>query len=180
MQQLLLTKGQFALVDDCYYEQILALGHWCYAHNHYAVLYRRDGERCTTRFLQRVCMELILGHPIPPQLQVDHINRDRLDNQRHNLRLATRSQNQANKGRQVNTSCYKGVNANKGKWEARIRFNGRRVYLGRYSDALTAAMIYDAATRHFNQNFAGCNFSEQETPPYIATRLHTILAKRGL
>lgn len=36
MQQLLLTKGQFALVDDCYYEQILALGHWCYAHNGYA------------------------------------------------------------------------------------------------------------------------------------------------
>lgn len=126
-------------------------------------------------------MELILGHPIPPQLQVDHINRNRLDNQRHNLRLATRSQNQANKGIQANnSSLYKGVSLNRGSYETRIRFNSRRVYLGPYSDALTAAMIYDAATRQFNRDFAGCNFAEMEMPPYIAALLHTVLARRGL
>jgi hypothetical protein len=131
-------------------------------------------------------MQRTLGQPIPSGLQVDHISgatlgaAARLDNRRANLRLATRSQNQAHKGRQSNTSCYKGVNLNAGLWEARIRFQGKRVFLGKYEDSLVAATMYDAASRYFYQDFAGCNFPDKPTPSYIAEALGRILAQKGL
>lgn len=181
MFQIPLTKGQFALVDDCDHEALCVLGRWCYSNSRYAVHYTTDhtGKR-ETLYMHRLVMERILGKPIPNGLQVDHINMDRLDNQRANLRLATRSQNQAHKGRQSNTSCYKGVNLNAGLWEARIRFQGRRIFLGKYEDALAAATMYDAASRHLYQDFAGCNFPDKPTPSDIAEALRNILSRRGL
>jgi len=125
-------------------------------------------------------MERMLGSLIPPGLQVDHINLDRLDNRRENLRLATRSQNQAHKGRQSNTSCYKGVSLNRGLYEARIRFQGKRIYLGKYADPLTAALLYDAASRYLYQDFAGCNFPDTPTVSSIDAMLQSILTRQGL
>lgn len=55
-----------------------------------------------------VCMHRLLLDP-PASAQVDHVNRDKLDNRRANLRVATRSQNQGNAGlRSDNTSGFRG------------------------------------------------------------------------
>ncbi|MBZ0293050.1 MAG: AP2/ERF family transcription factor [Anaerolineae bacterium] len=96
-----------------------------------------------------------------------------------NLRFATRSQNGANKGIAIsNTSGYKGVSFNQGKWEARIRVEQRRIHLGRYPSALEAALTYDAAARLFNGDFAGVNFPDVPTPEPQRLHLERLLAKR--
>jgi len=188
MVQIRLTKNQVAVVDEIDDAAILALGSWCCNASGYAVHYYTDAnDKPKMLNMHRLVMERILGTPIPPSLQVDHISREtdgilaRLNNRRANLRLATRSQNQANKGRSVNnTSAYKGVSFNRGKWEARIKYDGRRLHLGRFEDPVIAAMMYDAATRVLNQAFAGTNFVTQNTPPSLEEQVRRLLAQHGL
>jgi len=156
-------KG-IVLVDEADFAQLSALK-WHFNSSGYAVLY--EGRK--TIFMHRLIMNA------PLHLQIDHINHNRLDNRRKNLRFATRSQNQANKRHQANnTSGYKGVSFRAGKWEARIRVNGRRQLLGRYDDALTAARVYDAASRRYYGDFAGLNFPEAATSPEIERLLDNV------
>ena len=88
-----------------------------------------------------------------PSGQIDHKNRDGLDNRLCNLRLATPSQNQANKGMRIdNTSSVKGVAWDKArqKWKATISVNGKSICLGRFEKIQDAAEAYsDAAKRNF-------------------------------
>ena len=68
-------------------------------------------------------------------LVVDHINRNKLDNRRENLRFVTQHINSINKGMNSNnTSGYTGVKFRKdiGKWSARIMFNYKDIALGCY------------------------------------------------
>jgi hypothetical protein len=80
----------------------------------------------------------------PEGMEVDHVNRDKLDNRRSNLRLCTRSQNKANTGIiSTNTSGYKGVSFHKNKWQASIRIDNKLLYLGRYDTKEEAAEAYN-------------------------------------
>jgi hypothetical protein len=168
MKLIRLTKGRFALVDDCDYPWLVQL-RWCYSSDGYAVNYYRDElGNDHKRSMHRLVMAKILEQFVPPELQVDHINHDRIDNQRDNLRLATRSQNQAYKKLQANnTSGYKGVIWNQNRWEVRIRYQGRKLYLGRYNDPIQAAWVYDAAARLLYREFAGLNFPDRPTPLHV-------------
>jgi hypothetical protein len=175
-----LTKGQQALVDPSDYDRLMQIGRWCFSQSGYAVHYCSDelGRR-QTLYMHRVVMEYAL-RSAPPGTQVDHFNNVRIDNRRENLRLATRSQNQAHKGKQGHsTSPYKGVNQNCGRWEARIRFAGRRFNLGRYDDPEEAAWMYDTACRLLYNEFAGCNFAVHPSRMYFE-RVVFILQRRGL
>ena len=174
-----LTRGQSTLLDTLDFDALTAY-RWIYDTHGYAVHRYRDADGRSQRlWLHRLIMTRLLGHPIPPDLQVDHINRDRLDNRRDNLRLATRSQNQAHKGRSHhNTSGYKGVNANHGKWEVRLKIEHRSLYLGRFADPLAAAQVYDAAARLFSAEFAGLNFPDAPTTPAAQAHVLGWLARR--
>jgi hypothetical protein len=85
----------------------------------------------------------------------DHINCDTLDNRRENLRPASFSENARNSRRGINnTSGLKGVcwNAQRGKWQAGIKTNGRSIHLGLYTDKYEAhAAYYEAASRLFGE-----------------------------
>jgi len=77
--------------------------------------------------------------------EVDHINRNKLDNRRQNLRIVDRSQNAVNTGiRNTNTSGYKGVSWSKAarKYEAHITHKGIKYYLGVYTSATEAHQAY--------------------------------------
>lgn len=111
--------------------------------------------------LHREVMAEILGRPLEPGEEVDHINGNGLDNRRSNLRLATRSENGRNsRTRSDNTSGFKGVFWDKAaqKWRARIVVDGRRLYLGYYTDLVAAARMYDAAALAYHGAFASTNF----------------------
>ena len=81
-----------------------------------------------------------LEHGEFPSGQVDHINRNRLDNRISNLRVVTSSENMKNCGMsKTNTSGIKGVRFHMGKWEAYQSVNDRTVYLGRHDTQDRAA-----------------------------------------
>lgn len=70
-------------------------------------------------------------------LYIDHINRNRLDNRKQNLRYVDGTINGFNKGKQSNnTSGYVGVSweKNRNKWEAHIKKHGKKKFLGYYSE----------------------------------------------
>ena len=99
------------------------------------------------------------------QGQVDHINGDGLDNRRENIRACTNSQNQMNRRKspmQKTASRYKGVvfDAERGKWRAQLKRDGKRYRGPRRKSELQAALDYDLlAEKHFGE-FARLNFPD--------------------
>ena len=88
-------------------------------------------------------------------MDIDHINGDRLDNRKSNLRFATRSQNAANSPeRKTNTSGFKGVCPIHEKWVAQINCLGNHYHLGYFDNRVDAAKAYNSAAREYFGEFA--------------------------
>lgn len=84
----------------------------------------------------------ILGVAPGDNIEVDHINRDKLDNRRSNLRKATPAQNcQNTPSRRGSSSIYRGVSWHKKskKWTAQISVNHQRTHLGMFESEVEAA-----------------------------------------
>lgn len=113
----------------------------------------KDGKR-TFQSLHRLVMKADKG------TQLDHANRNGLDNRKLNLRFCTHSQNQANKTKYTNnTSGYKGVYWNKyhRKFEAQIRVNKIKIHLGYFNTTKQAAEIYNEAAVKCFKDFSVTN-----------------------
>lgn len=71
----------------------------------------------------------------PKNMYVDHVNGNRLDNRKNNLRICTNQENSFNRTVQGNnTSGSKGVwfDKSRSKWTAEIKYNNKKIYIGRY------------------------------------------------
>lgn len=96
----------------------------------------------------------ILGPP-PVGLRPDHINRDKLDNRRSNLRFVTHGQNLQNSGprpkKAAKSSQYKGVYWHKQNyaWTAVVTVNYRNIHLGGFATEEQAALAYNRAARKY-------------------------------
>src|SRR5215471_4599057 len=107
---------------------------------------------------------LIAG--VGPRRKVDHHDRNGLNNQRKNLRVATSSQNGANRvpdrRKAGRTSQYKGVFWDKARnrWCATIHVDGKTRALGRFETEREAAAAYDAAASAIWGRFARLNLEE--------------------
>lgn len=97
----------------------------------------------------------------PPNEEVDHIDSNKLNNSKLNLRLCTRSENCMNSSLQRGkTSRYKGVSRNAGgkrKWQVHIGSSGKKYSLGSYDDEVQAAIVYNAAAIKYHGKFAKLN-----------------------
>lgn len=151
-----LTRGRFTVIDERD-EGTVARHRWCFHHKGYAVrMLPRDGGKQRMAYIHRVILAA------PDGSEVDHRNRNTLDNRRSNLRLCTVRQNAQNRRRAVtNRSGYRGVHWAKydRKWKATIRVSGRKQHLGYFVSAEDAARAYDQAALRFFGEFASLNFS---------------------
>jgi hypothetical protein len=150
MKQILLTKNQFALVDNQDYKQ-LNRHLWHYTTG-YAATYING---------KHVLMHRLIMKPRGKQI-IDHANHDRLDNRRINLRLCNHSQNGMNIGKSWGSSKYKGVSKHQNQWRVQISKNYKRVFAESAPTELQAAMIYDLNAPIYFGEYAKLNFSSKE------------------
>ena len=98
--------------------------------------------------------------------QIDHKDRNPLNNLDDNLRSATLSQNRANVAIMVtNKTGFKGVSYKKshGKYAAQIKVNGTVVHLGLFDCPIKAARCYDCHAKFYHKEFAFLNFPEESS-----------------
>lgn len=153
MRTIPLTKNMNALVDDDDYEW-LSQRKWCSSKG-YAVRY--DGQRRKMLPMHREILNA------PDGMDVDHINGDRLDNRRANLRVCPHRQNIRNqKPRVGGTSRYKGVYwcSTYRKWRVQIMSDKKRIHVGAFDDEEQAARAYDVAALEHHGEFARLNFPQ--------------------
>jgi len=108
-----------------------------------------------TYMVHRIIWEMFNG-ALAREQQIDHIDRDPLNNKIENLRVCTQSQNQINsRTPRNNTSGYKGVlKTPSGKFQARLGFNGKKLYLGLFNSAEEAAECVKRVTKELYGEFA--------------------------
>lgn len=111
----------------------------------YAVRNIRVDGRQVKLGMHRQIIGLSYGDP----QEVDHKNRNPLDNRRSNLFLSTRRQN-ANNTRSHGRSRFKGVALNHGKWRAYAYDNGKQINLGNFDTEEEAG---EAATEYRNKHY---------------------------
>ena len=95
---------------------------------------------------------------------IDHKDRNSLNNRRENLREATRSQNMTNcaaRGAVPFIGVSQHPTSRKRRYRSAIRVNGRIVHLGLWSTPEEAARARDAAAREHYGEFATFNFPEE-------------------
>lgn len=104
----------------------------------------------------RIIYEMHHG-PIPPKMQIDHIDGNPQNDKVDNLRLATSAQNNHNKGKSpLNKSGLKGVfwcNTKK-RWLSTISINGKLIHLGTFLTKGLAAVAYAKASLRYHGKFA--------------------------
>ncbi|ULT55392.1 HNH endonuclease [Neobacillus drentensis] len=150
MKEIKLYDGSITVVDD---EDFEKYGNYKYYSNGKGHVYR-NGEK-GTMYLHREIMNA------PDGMIVDHINGDKLDNQKSNLRIATPRQNQFNKRKtgKETSSIYKGVCWIKktSAWLSSIRIDGVRTNLGYYETEEAAAIAYNEKAKSYHGEFAVLN-----------------------
>lgn len=154
-QYIELTQGKFAAVDDTDYAWLLQWD-WFLHSQGYAVRNARKDDigRRGIIYMHRFIIDAPTGK------EVDHHDRNKLNNQRSNLREVTTTQNQHN--RTPRAGHYKGVrfDPDRNKYRVRITVDRREIHLGRYATPEEAARVYDAAARQHFGEFARLNFPE--------------------
>lgn len=167
--QIQLNRGAVARVDAEDLEWLLALCRWFCAKRGYAVRnlpHRlRACEQKPTIYMHRIIWEHHFGS-IPKGYEIDHVDGDRLNNQKVNLRLVTSRQNKMNSAlRSDNTSGYKGVtwDRQKRRWKAQIMMNGKNHPLGRFKTKEEAAAVYEEAAHRMFGEYAKPDQAEQES-----------------
>jgi hypothetical protein len=118
---------------------------WCMDGKGYAVRAQKIDGRKNMVFLHRELLGLVRGDG----LAGDHINRDRLDDRRSNLRAIPRAANVQNQGGNPSASSpYRGVTPTLwGRWRARVRVAGKLLNFGTYGTQEEAAAAARAARR---------------------------------
>ncbi len=146
MKYIELTKGKRAIVDDEDFEY-LNQWKWLFDSNYARRSIGPAGNQ-----------ECLYMHKLlincPKNRKGDHINGNKLDNRKSNLRIATVSENGMNrKVSKNNKSGLKGVSFFEGRWRAYIQ----RKFLGYYSTKKEAAIAYNKAAQEFFGEFARLN-----------------------
>ena len=156
-------QGLYTLVDDEDYDYLKqfswSLSRKGYAQAYIPVKFQEDYPSVNMQ-MQRM---LMLNNITEKEQMVDHINRNKLDNRKENLRICTMTESNRNRGpiyfkHKANiNSKYKGVDWNKNKWRATIEVDRKKIHLGRFDNEQDAAMAYNEAAKKYFGEYAYLN-----------------------
>jgi len=170
VRQISVGEGLYTYVDAADYEW---LRQWTWTlHSGYAVRYRKKKQL----YMHREIMKP------PAGMVVDHINRNKLDNTRGNLRVCTHRENAANRGkRRGSASRFLGVGWDKRyeKWCGYLPTDGKPIWLGYFDDEGEAAREYDRKAVERLGPSARLNFPEEWPPEKIQQVHEKQPAKKG-
>lgn len=156
MKEIPLTRGRVALVDDEDFDAVICHRWHCAVRPNGRCYARTSIGRGRVVYMHRLIMQA------PPHMDIDHANRDGLDNRRGNLRVCTRGENLRNSTvRRDSKTGYKGVSYHghglNRPWMAHIHYNGKHLVIGYYRTPEEAAIAHDHAVRYYHGVFARTN-----------------------
>jgi hypothetical protein len=158
MKEIQLTQGKVALVDDEDFNNLNRYN-WCASRSSYTYYALRSikilGKETTIAMHQEIMLPAV-------GMVIDHIDGNKLNNQRSNLRVCKHKQNIRNQVKRYGTYIYKGVSWDKvnSKWFSTIKVNGKGINLGRFKNEKEAAEIYNQAAIKYFGEFAKLNTIE--------------------
>ncbi len=138
MKQIVLSSGEISIVDDDVFDG-LSRWKWSLSGHGYAARTSWSAGKATTVYMHRE----IAG--TPKGFFTDHIDGNKLNNRRGNLRIVSPSQNQANRSSIAGKSTAKGVKVRGRAFASSIRVQGKDIWLGTYETEDEAAYVYDQA-----------------------------------
>lgn len=148
-----LTQNRYTFVSNIDYD-IVSKHNWSVNSCNYVSCYAYVNGKRTFLTLHKLIMNTPYG------MEVDHINGNRFDNRRSNLRLCTHSQNCVNRKSKIEPkSGFRGVGFHYGtnKWRAVIKVNQKKISLGLYFAKEEAARAYNLAALRYFGEFAWLN-----------------------
>ncbi len=147
-------KDKFALVDDEDYEYLNKF-HWHVSSHGYV----KRGSYIGIKKKHKIIglSREIMG--FPKGMEIDHINHNKLDNQKGNLRICTKSQNMMNKLPKIGSSKFKGVGWNKREkiWQSKIKKDNKWYFLGYFIKETDAAKAYNKKAKELFGEYAHVN-----------------------
>lgn len=153
MKNISLTRGLFCIVDESDYEELCKFK-WHSLHAK-GCFYAARKVKNKIILMHRQLIGAKKGEI------VDHINGDKMDNRRCNLRVCNGSQNQMNRKLTHNSkSGFKGVTwfGRDGKWRSYITHKRKFIHIGYFNSKEDAALSYDNMARQLFGAFAKLNF----------------------
>lgn len=154
MKQIPLTRGAWAIVDDDEYD-FLSQFNWHLTSHGYAA---RNLTVSKGRQAKILMHRVVVGSP--PGKTVDHINGDRLDNRKENLRCGFPHEQAHARSRPF--IAFKGVYAgSNGRYYARVKYRGTVYPCGGYATQEEAARAYDRKAIELLGERARTNFPQE-------------------
>ena len=144
------SKEIFTVIDKEYWSEIQAMGEWGLSGRGYVHCKHKSRTIYLHIWVYKQNNSTYIG-------EVDHIDTNKLNNLKENLRPATRSQNSFNTSlRNNNSSGIKGVSWAKdlSRWNAYITIKGKRISLGYFDSIEEAAEVRRAAAIRYFGEFA--------------------------
>lgn len=146
MTTIILPSGHEVMIDD-QDVALVSLYSWYYSEGYAKRYYPNENK--TVQSMHNLFLPVKVGY------DVDHIDGNKLNNQRNNLRYCTRSENMGNcQAHKDSIFGVKGVSyqprSQKRPWYARLMVNGKSIYLGSFKTIEEATIAYnEASVKHF-------------------------------
>ncbi len=149
--ELKITGGHVVLIDEEDLGLINSYNKWKLSKRGYPQSRKMINYKTKYTYMHRLIMNC------PEGSQVDHINGNKLDNRKCNLRICAHKDNCKNRPKPINnTSGHKGVSFSKcrNKWIAVIVSNKKRYYLGSFVNKEDAILAYRSACLEMHGEYA--------------------------
>lgn len=163
MKTINISKNEQVLVDDENYEY-LNQWRWTFHPTGYAIRTIRSNGKYAHIRMHRLIAKT------PKGMETDHINGNKLDNRKENLRICTKSENAINRSAQSNNKvhikgvihfpyCFQGEKRyfRRKQWLAKLKKDGKTIFQKYFLTKEEAALAYNESAKKYFGEFAKLN-----------------------